>query len=766
MLFDDQGGGQGLEGNAYVSIAKLLLEKKLSLEQIASFLEKQFSKQEIYYALFRLQKKGIIEEADDRLSKCLSAFCHLLDLPLDSVIDRLQKTTIAVHSVGGVCCEDFKKKCDEMSIQCLKHGTVDIVFTDNYRREELQFFHKQNKPWMLVKLHGPEIWIGPLFIPGKTGCFECLSRAMKNNKIEEVLIEASRNNQSPISQNIANLPLAEPIAMNLAVNEIFKWIAQGTNENIEGSLLSFNFCSTEIRTHKVIKRPHCPSCGTPYPEEPSLPLDRAEKSTPETTFEKYRHLISPITGIVGFLKSVHDAPSVVHHNYYAGIHLADLEFIRRLPMADGIRTASGGKGKSEALAKTSCLCEAIERHSGIYQGGEIKKRARLEELGDLAIHPHSVLLFSEAQYKNREEWNKLCHRFHYIPSPFSENKEVDWTPIWSMTEEKWKWIPTALCYYSYPNQDGHQFCRADSNGCAAGNSIAEAITSGFFELVERDSVAIWWYRRLKRAEVDLASFPDPYIAELIDYYDVLKKKMWVLDLTMDLKVPTFGAFLSEASGENILFGFGSHFDPTIALIRALSEMNQSYGMSTWQNGKMFDQNRIDWKRTATIHNQTYLTPDASLPKRKMDEFFRHESSCESILREKGLEMLVLNQTRSHIGMPVVRVVVPGLRHFWNRYAPGRLYTVSDSRIGRWQGGSSDFLSGASGSAREHDASEDTKSEAADTLKMSGGHFRRGADERSELARRELTQPEPIFESRAVSDKTIKEKDLNPIPMFL
>ena len=38
-------------------------------------------------------------------------------------------------------------------------------------------------------------------------------------------------------------------------------------------------------------------------------------------------------------------------------------------------------------------------------------------------------------------------------------------------------------------------------------------------------------------------------------------------------------------------------------------------------------------------------------------------------------MLVLDQTRADVGMPVVTVVVPGLRHFWARYAPGRLYDV-------------------------------------------------------------------------------------------
>ena len=40
-----------------------------------------------------------------------------------------------------------------------------------------------------------------------------------------------------------------------------------------------------------------------------------------------------------------------------------------------------------------------------------------------------------------------------------------------------------------------------------------------------------------------------------------------------------------------------------------------------------------------------------------------------------MEVLVLDQTRPEIGLNVVRVIVPGLRHFWPRFAPGRLYDV-------------------------------------------------------------------------------------------
>jgi ribosomal protein S12 methylthiotransferase accessory factor YcaO len=41
----------------------------------------------------------------------------------------------------------------------------------------------------------------------------------------------------------------------------------------------------------------------------------------------------------------------------------------------------------------------------------------------------------------------------------------------------------------------------------------------------------------------------------------------------------------------------------------------------------------------------------------------------------GLDFLVLDQTRPDIETPVVRVIVPGLRHFYIRFAPGRLYDV-------------------------------------------------------------------------------------------
>ena len=46
-------------------------------------------------------------------------------------------------------------------------------------------------------------------------------------------------------------------------------------------------------------------------------------------------------------------------------------------------------------------------------------------------------------------------------------------------------------------------------------------------------------------------------------------------------------------------------------------------------------------------------------------------ACVKLVKRFGLDFLVLDQTRPDIQVPVVRVIVPGLRHFYCRFAPGR-----------------------------------------------------------------------------------------------
>jgi ribosomal protein S12 methylthiotransferase accessory factor len=352
---------------------------------------------------------------------------------------------------------------------------------------------------------------------------------------------------------------------------------------------------------------------------------------------------------------------------------------------------AAGKGTTDAQARASGLCEALERHSGIFRGDEPRRKARLADLGDSGIDVRDCLLFSERQYRTRDAINKNDSPYNFVPLPFDPGAEIEWSPLWSLTGKETRYLPTAFCFYDYPLPKEQRFCIADSNGNAAGNSVEEAVLQGFLELVERDSVALWWYNRIARPGVDLASFNEPYLAKLTESLAGYDREMSVLDLTADLEIPVFAAWSRRKSGdsEQIVMGFGAHLDARIALLRAVTEMNQmlSYLLrSPIENDRhipVTDRETVEWLKTATIVNQPYLVPRADLPLKTLEDFRPATNDdvsgevrdCQQRVERQGREMLVLDQTRPEIGLPVVKVVVPGLRHFWTRFAPGRLYDV-------------------------------------------------------------------------------------------
>jgi ribosomal protein S12 methylthiotransferase accessory factor len=214
---------------------------------------------------------------------------------------------------------------------------------------------------------------------------------------------------------------------------------------------------------------------------------------------------------------------------------------------------------------------------------------------------------------------------------------------------------------------------------------------GFLELVERDAVALWWYNRVRRPRVELESFDEPYFQALKDYYQTLHREVWVLDLTSDLNIPTFAAVTrrTDRPVEDIVLGYGTHFDPKLAIQRALTEVNQILPavLSAHADGtteyRSYDPLAINWWKTATLENQPYLVPDGSVPlkvaadypQRWSDDLLEDVRTCQQIVQQQGMEMLVLDRSRVDIGLKAVKVIVPGMRHFWKRLGEGRLYEV-------------------------------------------------------------------------------------------
>ena len=398
------------------------------------------------------------------------------------------------------------------------------------------------------------------------------------------------------------------------------------------------------------------------------------------TVARFRKHVSPLTGVVTRLERIEaDLPMNTNfhatHNFSAPAQNVD-------QLRAGLSGGSFGKGSTAEQAEASALMEAIERYSGIFQGDEIRVTRRFTDFapGD-AILPNDVLLFSDAQSRQDAASADESGEAQVAPARFDPSAKIEWSPVWSLRDGRFKYLPTSLLYFFYSGPAAFQ---ADSNGCAAGNTLEEAIVQGFLELVERDAYAIWWYNRSQRAEVDLSQFDDSYVRDLHAQLADAGRKLWVLDVTSDLGVPTYVAILHwmQNGQENIEFGSGAHFDKRIALLRTLTELNQflSIGLMGGGTGEKPSLDGVTPLRLAGLS-----VPDAERAIRSilpdtsnvgaLDNTRDQVLACVDIARRAGLDFLVLNQTRPDVEVPVVRVIVPGLRHFYRRFAPGRLYDV-------------------------------------------------------------------------------------------
>jgi ribosomal protein S12 methylthiotransferase accessory factor len=351
-------------------------------------------------------------------------------------------------------------------------------------------------------------------------------------------------------------------------------------------------------------------------------------------------------------------------------------------LREGLSGGSFGKGSTAEQGEASALMEAIERYSGIFQGDEIRVTRRFSDFAPgEAILPNDVLLFSDAQSMPDETPLDDLKESHITPAPFDRSAKIEWSPAWSLRDKHFKYLPTSILYFFY---GGPAAFHADSNGCAAGNTLEEAIVQGFLELVERDAYAIWWYNRSRRAEVDLSQFNDSYVRDLQTQLAESGRKLWVLDVTSDLGIPTYVAILHwmQNGQENIEFGSGAHFDPRIAMLRTLTELNQflSIGLMGGGTGEKSSLDRINPLRLQdypflTPNGNPAVKPSSALQVGPLDNTREQVDACVDIARRAALDFLVLNQTRPDLEVPVVRVIVPGLRHFYRRFAPGRLYDV-------------------------------------------------------------------------------------------
>jgi ribosomal protein S12 methylthiotransferase accessory factor len=464
-------------------------------------------------------------------------------------------------------------------------------------------------------------------------------------------------------------------------------MAEGVHSNLETHLLSVEHATSSIRAHRVSRRPQCSVCGDPslMKEQMLLPWKLApvakqhphvggyRRASAGDTFDRFKDLVDPHVGVVTFLSRVSRSEGRSAPVFVSGYPVAVSETERGL---DCTRLCAG-KGRSEAQARASALCEALERRSGVFQGDEARLRATTEELGRDAYPPHVLEAFSDRQFDGRVEHNgSTTDPALWVPERLPADVPIDWAPAWSLTRDCRRYVPFTYCFAGSPEEGGTAYCRLCGNGVAAGTCLEEALLQGLLELIERDAVAVWWYNRVGRPEVNPETLPVEVSALLRDY-ERDGGEAWLLDLTHDLGIAVCAAVARRLLGERIVysFGFGCHLAPELAAERALTELHQLGDGLNPGTGKPY----VD---TARLADHSFLVPRGkdrtdwrSLPHFDGGDLQDDIEHCVAALRHQDLELIAVDKTRPDVGMHVVQTIVPGLRHMRPRFAPGRLYDV-------------------------------------------------------------------------------------------
>ncbi|KZN61574.1 YcaO-like family protein [Pseudoalteromonas luteoviolacea] len=378
--------------------------------------------------------------------------------------------------------------------------------------------------------------------------------------------------------------------------------------------------------------------------------------------------VSPLTGQITHLEVVKQKyPTPVNTYKTAFFKTPAIKNIHNIDNESFIQICLG-KGVTKYQSMASALCEAIERKNAQYSQIQPSVFAHSRELTHRHYHFEQIAQYSYQQYQNFSDPKHPDSARKQAVIQVT-NEEINWQKTWSLTHNEAVYVPYVLCFANTPYEED-KYGKWQSNGCAAGNNLEEAILQGLFELIERDAVAIWWYNLLPRPKFDLSNLDPNYLNPLHQTLSH-EHEYWVLDLTIDTGIAVMAAIGRNKQTLGWTFGFGCHINPNMAAQRALTELCQLIPIRD-QNGAPFDFDAIE--------NDDFLLPSSSsehLPSLLQPSGDLKLDILNIVEQLNGLDMetLVLDYSQQAIPLKTVKIFVPGLCHIWPQLGNNRLYNT-------------------------------------------------------------------------------------------
>lgn len=311
-------------------------------------------------------------------------------------------------------------------------------------------------------------------------------------------------------------------------------------------------------------------------------------------------------------------------------------------------SVSQGKGLTPMLARVSAVMEAIE----LWHAERVELEAGAAAVAEMRLHydvrsldlAHRSLL-GEATVLHWVRGRGLrSGREVAVPR---EYLEIDHTVVE-------RWHPPLF--------------HVTSNGLSSGNTVEEAALHGLYEVIERDALTrLQATPRTAWRAVD----PDTIMGEdapaLVEALRRAGCTVSVVDATGPTGLPTFVTEIWSAGYPTWCGGAGCHRDREVALCRALTEAAQS--RLTAVSGTRDDLHpgvytRVtDWCAPIGSRQGGDAVDYAAVPDTVAGDLAADLAEVVAAVESlTGVEPFCVDLSRDRIGIPVVRVLAPGMRH--------------------------------------------------------------------------------------------------------
>ncbi|AKT39993.1 YcaO-like family protein [Chondromyces crocatus] len=274
---------------------------------------------------------------------------------------------------------------------------------------------------------------------------------------------------------------------------------------------------------------------------------------------------------------------------------------------------------------------------------------------------------------------------------FHDNLRLFWVAGMDLAVGAPTWVPFEIVHadYSLPLLAGTGCFVMNTSGLASGNHPHEAVSHGICELIERDAATLWHLSSEAHkcaTRVDLGTVDDLACRDILDRVTRAGVAVFVWEITSDVGVPAFSCTIVDAEPNPYrtvapMRGYGCHPSRGVALLRALTEAAQSRltvitgardDIRAQGNGPEEDLRAARHFLSLHARQETPRRFDEAPdnPSETLDEDVAWELER---LRAVGLDQVVtVDLSRPELGVPVVRVVIPGLEPLYDvpGFVPG------------------------------------------------------------------------------------------------